>query len=140
MQVCFLTLRVSRTVLYDNRSVELTCSVCLTNLFLLSLHRDKSVFRQLERLLSPDTPFQQCCEVREDLRERLESRSSAGGYIAVLCDLAGFGIGGREVAETLLTAMGQGDGERAGEANNQNDLAQLLYLLSKHSPQVFRLT
>jgi hypothetical protein len=55
-------------------------------------HKDKTVFRLLDQAVSPAGSIEENCGFREDLKQRMDSKSPAGEYVAVLYDLASYSV------------------------------------------------
>lgn len=97
-------------------------------------NRDKTVFRLLHRSLSPEDSVTEASAHREDLRQRLDSKSPLGEYAACLYDAASFKVANSGMVGSLLHyAVTPSPG---GRTELGTIAATLLIALAKHAPQV----
>lgn len=70
---------------------------------------------------------------REDLKRRLDSKSTLGEYMGVVYDVAGYLAVNAGMVQCLLTHL-----EYVGVRNEAAPCSELLVVLAKHSPQTFQ--
>lgn len=93
--------------------------------------RDRTVFRLLEACVGPSESASVLLQRREDLKQRLVSKSALGEYMGIVFDLASYMIANAGVAHSLIAHL-----ESASVSVEATSCSDLLLLLSKYSPQV----
>lgn len=68
---------------------------------------------------------------REDLKKRLDSKSSLGEYMGIVYDVAGYMVANAGMVCSLLQHL-----ENQGVSSDALVCSELLVVLAKHSPQV----
>lgn len=114
-------------------------------LILFCARSDNTVYRLLGQALespcssdatrasSTNSSFHSNCAYRDDLRERVKSKSALGEYMSCLYETAAFMVASRDTVQSLLRAgmAVAGDGDDAAVVLN------LLSMLAKYCPQSF---
>lgn len=84
--------------------------------------------------MSPKDTIAQSLQRREDLKQRLDSKSALGEYMGMVYDVAGFLSVNAAVVRCLLEHL-----EQVSVSPEAFTCSELLVLLAKHSPQVLLL-
>eukprot|EP01034_Spumella_vulgaris_P029375 gene29375-36419_t len=95
--------------------------------------KDKIVFRLLADCVGTSDTVKQAITAREDLRRRLDSKSSAGEYITLLVDIACVGMVVNQTQIHSLTRFTSS----LGVAESARLSTELLSVVSKSCPQTF---
>lgn len=103
---------------------------CAHRIFRLCF-RDRTVFRLLEQCISPADSVLHAVQRREDLKQRLVSKSPLGEYIGTVFDFASGMTASMGMVQQLLGHL-EGQGISAAATS----CADLLALLAKYCPQV----
>lgn len=93
--------------------------------------RDRTVFRLLEQCISPADSVLHAVQRREDLKQRLVSKSPLGEYIGTVFDFASGMTASTGMVQQLLGHL-----EGQGISTAATSCADLLALLAKYCPQV----
>jgi hypothetical protein len=89
------------------------------------------VFRLLDSCVSPADSVAQSVQRREDLKQRLVSKSPLGEYIGTVFDLASFMTANAGTVQSLLAHM-----EGLSVSADATSSSELLVMLAKYAPQV----
>jgi hypothetical protein len=103
----------------------------------LLLVKDKTVFRLLLNSLSSTDSVGDACAHRDDLRQRLDSKSPLGEYVACLYDAAGHKVANKGVVIDILNYMVSPSSADCGP-ELQAVTSTLLAALAKHVPHAFK--
>ena len=101
--------------------------------------KDKTIFRLLGRAVIPKDPVGVACGYREDLKQRLDSKSALGDYAGVLFDYAGYLVANQGMIAALLgfAAAPLTSTSSPGFGRSQRVAAEMLHLLAKHVPKAY---
>ena len=101
--------------------------------------KDKTIFRLLGRAVIPKDPVGVACGYREDLKQRLDSKSALGDYAGVLFDYAGYLVANQGMIAALLgfAAAPLTSSSSPGFVRSQRMAAEMLHLLAKHVPKAY---
>jgi hypothetical protein len=103
----------------------------------LLLVKDKTVFRLLLNSLSSADSIGDACAHRDDLRQRLDSKSALGEYVACLYDAASHKVANKgSVTDILNYTVSSSSGDYGPEF--QSVTSTLLTALAKHIPHAFK--
>jgi hypothetical protein len=89
------------------------------------------VFRLLGHCVSPKNTMAEACANKEDLKQRLDSKSPLGEYMGVVYDNAGYTLANAGMLRSVLQFL-QGVSQPADAVVS----SELVVLIAKHAPQV----
>jgi hypothetical protein len=89
------------------------------------------VFRLLGHCVSPKNTMAEACANKEDLKQRLDSKSPLGEYMGVVYDNAGYTLANAGMLRSVLQFL-QGVSQPADAMVS----SELVVLIAKHAPQV----
>ena len=96
-------------------------------------YRDRTIFRLLDYCVSPKDSIVDAAAHREDLKRRLDSKSTLGEYMGVVYDVAGYLAVNAGIVQCLLAHL-----EHVSVRPEAAPCSELLVVLAKHSPQTFQ--
>jgi hypothetical protein len=95
--------------------------------------KDKTVFKLLSKCILPDDNIQECCSNRENLKQRVDSKSVLGQNVEYLYDMAGYLLVNAEMSNHVLEYLTKCD-----DATEQSVVvAELVAIIAKNQPSVF---
>lgn len=103
--------------------------------------KDKHVMRLFEHAVSPTDTITESIRAREDLMQRLESKSVLGIYSGYLFDIAGFLFANSGMLQALLRhllALKRMDGGSVQASDKYSSHIGIILLFAKHASPVFR--
>ena len=95
--------------------------------------RDRTVFRLLESCVSPSDSITQSLQNREDLKQRLVSKSALGEYMGMVFDVTSHMAANAGLVRSLLTYL-----EGVSISPDASACSDLLVLIAKYSAQAFQ--
>lgn len=98
-----------------------------------NLFRDRTIFRLLDYCVSPQDTIVDAATHREDLKRRLDSKSTLGEYMGIVYDVAGYLAVNAGMVQCLLAHL-----DHVGVRPEAAPCSELLVVLAKHSPQTFQ--
>ena len=94
--------------------------------------KDKTVFKLLSKCILPDDNIQECCSNRENLKQRVDSKSVLGQNVEFLYDMAGYLLVNAEMSNHVLEYLTKCD-----EATEEVVVvAELVSIIAKNQPSV----
>jgi len=95
--------------------------------------KDKTVFKLLSKCILPDDNINEACSNREQLKQRVDSKSVLGQNVEYLYDMAGYLLVNAEMSNHLLEFL-----TKCEDATEQAlDVAEFVSLLAKSHSTVF---
>lgn len=98
--------------------------------------KDKHVFKQLAKATQASCPSQDLNRARENMMQRLDSKSALGEYLGKVFTVACFGFVSCEETKSLLRFASSCSANGDDYEEEAAIITQLLSLLSKHIPSV----
>ena len=99
--------------------------------------KDKHIFRLLGLIEDHDQDIQAACEHRDDLKQRVDSKSLFGEHMGMIFDVGAYMIVNKCICSKLMTFIIKSFDNLTSISSDVLDASTFLTIVSKQSPQIF---